>query len=130
MMNDCRCHGEANSKQHTERKQTADSAGAGFAIYMSLFESEYFAAMAIHAGALPSEDYWVADRADSASQKAGGNSEQSNRSRNQGRGFAAFRAASLWLTAVCCSLFAVSLSVLISTTNLQIKTEKRTLTPS
>jgi poly(3-hydroxybutyrate) depolymerase len=39
------------------------SAGAGFAIYMSLFESEYFAAMAIHAGALPPEDYWVVARA-------------------------------------------------------------------
>jgi poly(3-hydroxybutyrate) depolymerase len=39
------------------------SAGAGFALYMSLFESEYFAAMAIHAGALPPEDYWVVARA-------------------------------------------------------------------
>src|SRR5204863_3917691 len=29
------------------------SAGAAFALYMSLYESEYFAATAIHAGALP-----------------------------------------------------------------------------
>lgn len=35
------------------------SAGAAFAIYMSLFESEYFAAMAIHAGALPADSYPV-----------------------------------------------------------------------
>lgn len=31
------------------------SAGARFALYMSLFESEYFAATAVHAGALPSD---------------------------------------------------------------------------
>jgi poly(3-hydroxybutyrate) depolymerase len=39
------------------------SAGAEFAIYMSLLESEYFAAMAIHAGALRPEEYSVIDRA-------------------------------------------------------------------
>ncbi len=39
------------------------SAGAGHAIYMSLFESEYFAAGAIHAGALPEQGYAVIDRA-------------------------------------------------------------------
>jgi poly(3-hydroxybutyrate) depolymerase len=33
------------------------SAGAGFALYMSLYESEYFAATAIHAGALPPNDF-------------------------------------------------------------------------
>ena len=33
------------------------SAGAGHAIYMSLFESQYFAATAIHAGALPEQAY-------------------------------------------------------------------------
>jgi poly(3-hydroxybutyrate) depolymerase len=52
------------------------SAGATFALYMSVFESEYFAATAIHAGALPSDSYsdlenakrkipmaiWVGDR--------------------------------------------------------------------
>jgi poly(3-hydroxybutyrate) depolymerase len=32
------------------------SGGAGFALHMSLFESEYFAATAIHAGALRSDD--------------------------------------------------------------------------
>jgi predicted esterase len=32
------------------------SAGAGFALYISLYESEYFAATAIHAGALPPND--------------------------------------------------------------------------
>jgi poly(3-hydroxybutyrate) depolymerase len=40
------------------------SAGAGQAIYMSLFESRYFAATAIHAGALPAQDYAVIDRAE------------------------------------------------------------------
>jgi len=35
------------------------SAGAIFALYMSLMESEYFAATAIHAGRLPAEDYEV-----------------------------------------------------------------------
>ncbi|MCA1626838.1 MAG: dienelactone hydrolase family protein [Acidobacteria bacterium] len=35
------------------------SAGAGFALFMSLFESEYFAATAIHAGALRPEDFKV-----------------------------------------------------------------------
>ena len=39
------------------------SAGAGQAIYMALFESQYFAAGAIHAGALPAQDYSVIDRA-------------------------------------------------------------------
>ncbi len=52
------------------------SAGASFALYMSLFESEYFAATAIHAGALSPDSYsdveyakrkipiaiWVGDR--------------------------------------------------------------------
>jgi poly(3-hydroxybutyrate) depolymerase len=52
------------------------SAGAGFALYMSLFESQYFAATAIHAGALSPDSYsyvedaerkipiaiWVGDR--------------------------------------------------------------------
>lgn len=52
------------------------SAGASFALYMSLFESQYFAATAIHAGALSPESYsdveyakrkipmaiWVGDR--------------------------------------------------------------------
>jgi poly(3-hydroxybutyrate) depolymerase len=33
------------------------SAGAGFALYMSLYESEYFAATSIHAGALAPESY-------------------------------------------------------------------------
>ncbi|MCI0487526.1 MAG: dienelactone hydrolase family protein [Blastocatellia bacterium] len=33
------------------------SAGAVFALYMSLFESEYFAAAAVHAGSLAAEDY-------------------------------------------------------------------------
>ncbi len=33
------------------------SAGAVFALYMSLYESEYFAATAIHAGALPPNDF-------------------------------------------------------------------------
>jgi poly(3-hydroxybutyrate) depolymerase len=32
------------------------SAGAGFALYMSLYESEYFAATAVHAGALEAGD--------------------------------------------------------------------------
>jgi predicted esterase len=39
------------------------SDGAEFAIFMSLLESEYFAAMAIHAGALSPEDSWVVARA-------------------------------------------------------------------
>ena len=39
------------------------SAGAGFALRMSLFESEYFAATAIHAGALRPEGYDVIDYA-------------------------------------------------------------------
>lgn len=39
------------------------SAGAGQAIYMSMHESEYFAATAIHAGALREEDYEVLDLA-------------------------------------------------------------------
>lgn len=33
------------------------SAGAGHALYMSLFESQYFAAAAIHAGLLPEQGY-------------------------------------------------------------------------
>jgi poly(3-hydroxybutyrate) depolymerase len=37
------------------------SAGAGFAIQMGLLESEYFAAVAIHAGALSPNDYPVMD---------------------------------------------------------------------
>src|SRR6185295_6896239 len=37
------------------------SAGAGFALLMSLYESEYFAATAIHAGALFSADTAVLD---------------------------------------------------------------------
>jgi poly(3-hydroxybutyrate) depolymerase len=37
------------------------SAGAGQAIYMSLHESEYFAATAIHAGAIPPDEYRVID---------------------------------------------------------------------
>lgn len=39
------------------------SAGAGHALYMSLFESQYFAATAIHAGALPEQGYSLLDRA-------------------------------------------------------------------
>lgn len=39
------------------------SAGATFALYMALFESEYFAATAIHAGALNSEDISIVERA-------------------------------------------------------------------
>lgn len=39
------------------------SAGAGHALYMSFFESQYFAASAIHAGALPEQDYSYIDRA-------------------------------------------------------------------
>ena len=35
------------------------SAGAGFSLHMGLMESEYFAAVAIHAGALTSQDYEV-----------------------------------------------------------------------
>lgn len=37
------------------------SAGAGHAIYMSLYESLYFAATAIHAGALPQQGYQMID---------------------------------------------------------------------
>src|SRR4029078_1076446 len=37
------------------------SAGAVFALYMSLYESQYFAATAIHAGALHPEHYFVID---------------------------------------------------------------------
>jgi poly(3-hydroxybutyrate) depolymerase len=39
------------------------SAGAGQALYMSLFESQYFAAVAIHAGALPEQGYSLLDQA-------------------------------------------------------------------
>jgi poly(3-hydroxybutyrate) depolymerase len=39
------------------------SAGAGHALYMSLFESQYFAATAIHAGALPRQSYSYIDDA-------------------------------------------------------------------
>ncbi len=39
------------------------SAGATFAIFMSLLESEYFAAAAIHAGALTEQDYSLLDYA-------------------------------------------------------------------
>ena len=39
------------------------SAGAGHAIYMSLFESQYFAATAIHAGALAEQSFSLIDRA-------------------------------------------------------------------
>lgn len=39
------------------------SAGACFALYMALYESEYFAATAIHAGALNSEDEVIVERA-------------------------------------------------------------------
>lgn len=39
------------------------SGGAGFALYMSLMESEYFAATAIHAGAIPKESYSVIEYA-------------------------------------------------------------------
>jgi poly(3-hydroxybutyrate) depolymerase len=39
------------------------SAGAGHAIYMSLFESQYFAATAIHAGALAEKNFSLIDRA-------------------------------------------------------------------
>jgi poly(3-hydroxybutyrate) depolymerase len=39
------------------------SAGAGFALYMGLFESEYFAAVAIHAGGLRSDDNVIVERA-------------------------------------------------------------------
>jgi predicted esterase len=35
------------------------SAGASYAIYMSLFESQYFAATAIHAGAMPAKGHSV-----------------------------------------------------------------------
>jgi poly(3-hydroxybutyrate) depolymerase len=36
------------------------SAGASFGIYMSLLESEYFAASAVHAGAIPRDDPYIA----------------------------------------------------------------------
>ena len=39
------------------------SAGASFSLYMSLFESQYFAATAIHAGALPKQAYSYIDDA-------------------------------------------------------------------
>jgi len=39
------------------------SAGASFALYMALYESEYFAAAAIHAGALTPEDGPIVERA-------------------------------------------------------------------
>jgi len=39
------------------------SAGAGFALYMGLLESEYFAAVAIHAGGLRSTDTMYVERA-------------------------------------------------------------------
>src|SRR6266568_2457236 len=39
------------------------SAGATFALYMSLYESEYFAATAIHAGALSHDDGPIVERA-------------------------------------------------------------------
>lgn len=39
------------------------SAGAGFALSMGLFESEYFAAIAIHAGGLRSNDNVIVERA-------------------------------------------------------------------
>lgn len=39
------------------------SAGAGHALYMSLLESQYFAATAIHAGALPKQGYSLIDEA-------------------------------------------------------------------
>jgi len=39
------------------------SAGACFALYMALYESEYFAATAIHAGSLNSEDRFVVKQA-------------------------------------------------------------------
>jgi poly(3-hydroxybutyrate) depolymerase len=39
------------------------SGGAGFALYMGLFESDYFAAIAIHAGALRPDDGPIVERA-------------------------------------------------------------------
>ena len=39
------------------------SAGASFALYMALYESEYFAAAAIHAGALTPQDGSIVERA-------------------------------------------------------------------
>jgi poly(3-hydroxybutyrate) depolymerase len=39
------------------------SAGASFALYMGLFESEYFAAVAIHAGGLQPDDNDIVERA-------------------------------------------------------------------
>ena len=39
------------------------SAGASFALYMGLFESEYFAAVAIHAGGLRPDDNAIVERA-------------------------------------------------------------------
>jgi poly(3-hydroxybutyrate) depolymerase len=39
------------------------SGGASFALQMCLFESEYFAATAVHAGALPEKAYAIADKA-------------------------------------------------------------------
>lgn len=39
------------------------SAGASFALYMGLFESEYFAAVAIHAGGLGPDDNDIVERA-------------------------------------------------------------------
>jgi poly(3-hydroxybutyrate) depolymerase len=39
------------------------SAGAGYAIYMSLYESLYFAATALHAGALPKQGHALIDLA-------------------------------------------------------------------
>jgi poly(3-hydroxybutyrate) depolymerase len=39
------------------------SAGASFALYMALYESQYFAAAAIHAGALQPDDTQIVERA-------------------------------------------------------------------
>ncbi len=57
---------DLNAKYPIDRRRMylfGHSAGATFALYMSLHESEYFAATAIHAGALPREAYAAIDLA-------------------------------------------------------------------
>jgi predicted esterase len=57
---------ELKSKQPINPKRVylfGHSAGASFSLEMSLLESEYFAATAIHAGSLPTEDFQLIERA-------------------------------------------------------------------
>ncbi|MFS8086111.1 MAG: alpha/beta hydrolase family esterase [Acidobacteriota bacterium] len=57
---------DLNAKYPIDRRRIylfGHSAGAVFALYMSLHESEYFAATAIHAGLLPREAYPAIDLA-------------------------------------------------------------------